>query len=239
MQFFRCLCCSWAEMAHLSGGRKGRLSDFRWGCILRSGPNGLPNSRLTKGHGFEVICPVSRLSISPMFSPFSPRAQEHNYYQGSNNHASIEPWWWIAWVLLGAEELGLEWTSGGHYSQHSSVCGPWSGRHQAVARKLWNNLVFQYIHSFPHVGASEVGAWGAGMTTVTQFSVWNRLEVHCRNIALCELQFLPDQKGEVILGWIGRGEARAKEHQLNPIPCPKAEFSYIKTFLPNIFLTSS
>lgn len=145
-----------------------------------------------QGHGFEVICPVSRLSISPMNSPFSPRAQEHNYDQGSNYHTSIEPWWWIAWVLLGAEEFGLEWTSGGHYSQHSSVCGPWSGRHQAVARKLSNNLIFQYIHSFPHVGASkevEVGAWGGrddDSNTVQCLKQAGRA-IYCRNIALGEL----------------------------------------------------
>lgn len=140
-------------MAYVSGGWKG--SNFSWGYTLRFGPKRLLNSRFTKGLGFEVICPVSRLSISPVNSPISPRAQEHNYYQGSNYHASIEPWWWTAWALLESEKLGLEWPSEGHYSRHSSVCGPWSGRHQAVARKLCNNLIFQRIHSFPHVGASK------------------------------------------------------------------------------------
>lgn len=129
----------------------------------------LPNSRFTKGLGFEVICPVSRLSTSPMNSSFSPRAEKYNYYQGSNYHASIEPWWWTAWVLLESEKLGLEWTSGGQFSQHSSVCGPWSGRHQAVARKLCNALIFQQIHSFPHVGASKEvreGEWDGDKNTV-------------------------------------------------------------------------
>lgn len=173
MWYFRYLPCRWAEMAYVSRGWKGRLSDFSWGYTLRFGPKGLPNSRFTKGLGFEDICTVSRLSLSPMNSPFSPRAQEHNYYQGSNYHASIEPWWGAARALLRSEKLGLEWTSGGHYSQHFSVCGLWSGRHQAVSRKLCNNLIFQHIHSFPHVGASkEVGECGRddGSNTV-QFAV--------------------------------------------------------------------
>lgn len=155
MSYFRYLPRPWAEVAHTSRGWKGRLSDFSWRYTWRFGPEGLPNSRFTKGLRFEVVCPVPRLSVSPTNCPFSPRAQEHNYYQGSNYHASIEPWWWIAWVLLGSEKLEQEWTSAGHCSQHSSVCGPWSGRHQAAARKLRNNLVFQHTHSFPHVGASK------------------------------------------------------------------------------------